>query len=129
MLHLDDVQLYDLSEAGRLLFKDPARLEREARLRKLPAVTVEQGLALPAPWVDAEAGVSAADPSSNIRLEACETSPNQYYATNEGWQYWVFDGGTGPTSSLDLIDPDGVVALSDSFGLTAGGPRGALDPC
>jgi len=28
MLQLDDVQLYDLSEAGPLLFKDPARLTR-----------------------------------------------------------------------------------------------------
>ncbi|MDJ0521133.1 MAG: hypothetical protein QNJ90_03565 [Planctomycetota bacterium] len=62
MLHLDDVQLYDLSEAGGLLFKDPARLAREARLRRLPATRVEAGLALPAPWVDAEAGVSDADP-------------------------------------------------------------------
>ncbi len=62
MLQLDDVQLYDLSEAGGLLFKDPARLTREALLRKVPSTRVEEGLALPAPWVDAEAGISDADP-------------------------------------------------------------------
>lgn len=62
MLQLDDVQLYDLSEAGDLLFKDPARLAREARLRKVPSARLEAGLALPAPWVEAEAGVSDADP-------------------------------------------------------------------
>jgi len=64
MLHRDDVQLYDLPEAGGLLFKDPARLEREARLRKVPATWIDAGLALPAPWVDAAAGLSAADPEA-----------------------------------------------------------------
>ncbi|MDF1700770.1 MAG: hypothetical protein P1V36_06395 [Planctomycetota bacterium] len=64
MLHLDDVQLYDLSEAGPLLFKDPARLTREARIRVIPATRVGSALALPAPWVEAEAGRSDADPIS-----------------------------------------------------------------
>ena len=64
MLHLDDVQLYVLSEAGPLLFKDPVRLTREARLRAIPAAQVGADLGLPAPWVDAEAGLSDADPIS-----------------------------------------------------------------
>jgi len=61
MLHLDDAQLYDLSEAGPLLFKDPVRLGREARIRAIPSARVGPALGLPAPWVDAEAGRSQAD--------------------------------------------------------------------
>ncbi len=61
MLQLDDVQLYDLSEAGGLLFKDPARLTREARQQAIPSARLPEGVALPAPWVEAEAGVSNAD--------------------------------------------------------------------
>ena len=64
MLHLDDVQLYELSEAGPLLFKDPARLAREARIRIIPSARIGADLGLPAPWVEAAAGTSHADPES-----------------------------------------------------------------
>ena len=64
MLQLDDVQLYDLSEAGALLFSDPARLARQARLRQVPSARVAQTIGLPAPWVEAQAGRSGADPIS-----------------------------------------------------------------
>lgn len=64
MLHLDDVQLYELSEAGPLLFRDPARLAREARIRRIPAARLGTDLGLPAPWVEAATGASAADPES-----------------------------------------------------------------
>ena len=64
MLQLDDVQLYELSEAGALLFSDPARLARRARLRQIPAARVAARIGLPAPWVEAECGRSGADPAS-----------------------------------------------------------------
>jgi hypothetical protein len=64
MLQLDDVQLYDLSEAGALLFSDPARLRRQARLQQVPSARVDREIGLPAPWVEAESGRSGADPVS-----------------------------------------------------------------
>lgn len=64
MLQADAVQLYDLSEAGRLLYRDPVRLAREARLRQVPAARAERQLGLPVPWVEAESGRSAADPEA-----------------------------------------------------------------
>ena len=64
MLHLDDVQLYELSEAGPLLFRDPVRLAREARLRSIPSARIGPALGLPAAWVEAETGTSGADPAS-----------------------------------------------------------------
>jgi hypothetical protein len=64
MLQLDATQLYDLSEAGRLLCRDPVRLAREAKLRQIPSARVERRVGLPIPWVDAEAGESASDPES-----------------------------------------------------------------
>jgi len=64
MLQLDDVQLYDLSEAGGLLFKDPARLSREARQGAIPSARTETGLGLPAPWVEAACGLKPTDPAS-----------------------------------------------------------------
>ncbi len=64
MLQLDAVQLYDLSEAGRLLYRDPARLAREARRQHIPSARVEQEIGLPAPWVDAERGAGPADPEA-----------------------------------------------------------------
>lgn len=64
MLQLDAVQLYDLSEAGRLLFRDPLRLRREARRLEIPSACAEQQLGLPAPWVEAESGASPADPEA-----------------------------------------------------------------
>lgn len=64
MLHLDDVQLYELSEAGPLLFRDPARLAREARIRVIPSARIGSALGLPKAWVEAEVGTSGADPAS-----------------------------------------------------------------
>ena len=64
MYQLDDVQLYDLSEAGRLLFRDPVRLAREARARKIPSALIPEGLGLPVPWVDALAGTRPEDPEA-----------------------------------------------------------------
>ena len=64
MLHLDDVQLYELSEAGPLLFRDPARLAREARIRVIPSARIGPAVGLPAAWVDAASGASDADPES-----------------------------------------------------------------
>jgi hypothetical protein len=64
MLHLDDVRLYELSEAGSLLFKGPAWLAREARQQAIPSARVGAALGLPAAWVEAEAGLSDSDPVS-----------------------------------------------------------------
>lgn len=68
MHHLDDVQLYDLSEAGRLLYRDPVRLIREARHRRVPSARIPsegpEGLGFPAAWVDAMAGTRAEDPEA-----------------------------------------------------------------
>ena len=61
---LDDVQLYDLSEAGRLLCRDPVRLAREARHRQIPSALGPQGLGLPTAWVDAAAGTRPEDPEA-----------------------------------------------------------------
>lgn len=64
MYQLDDVQLYDLSEAGRLLYRDPVRLTRQARHRRIPSVLGPEGLGLPAPWVEAQAGTRPEDPEA-----------------------------------------------------------------
>ncbi|MDJ0975600.1 MAG: hypothetical protein QNJ98_14150 [Planctomycetota bacterium] len=64
MLKSDAIDLFDLSEAGRLLFRDPVRLAREARLRRVPATWIGDALAFPVAWVEAEAGVSAVDPEA-----------------------------------------------------------------
>ena len=64
MLKLDAMDLYDLSEAGALLFKDPARLRREARLRKIPSAREGPNLGLPRPWVDAAAEITPVDEES-----------------------------------------------------------------
>jgi len=64
MLQLDDVQLYDLSEAGSRLFSDAARLTRLARLRRVPAAQMDGVLGLPVPWVDAASGQSGSDPEA-----------------------------------------------------------------
>ncbi|MHC5011188.1 MAG: hypothetical protein ACYTG6_09590 [Planctomycetota bacterium] len=61
MLHLDAGDLYDLSEAGRLLFADPERLRRWIRQHRIPGTEVDGELALPAAWVDAAAGRSPSD--------------------------------------------------------------------
>src|SRR5262245_28874804 len=67
MLHLDAAELYDLPEAARLLFADPARLAREARLGKIPSARVGRSLGLPAPWVRAAAGLAPVDEESTRR--------------------------------------------------------------
>lgn len=64
MLKSDAIDLFDLSEAGRLLFRDPVRLAREARQRRVPATWIGDRLAFPVAWVEAEAGVSAMDPEA-----------------------------------------------------------------
>jgi len=64
MLQLDDIQLYDLSEAGSRLFSDPRRLARLARSRRVPSAEVDGVLGLPVAWVEAESGQSGADPQS-----------------------------------------------------------------
>lgn len=64
MYQLDDVQLYDLSEAGRLLYRDPVRLSRQARHRRIPSALSPQGLGLPSAWVDAAAGTRPEDPEA-----------------------------------------------------------------
>jgi hypothetical protein len=61
MLPLDASQLYDLPEAGRLLFMGAGRLRRLVGQRRIPW-TIEGGrTVLPRAWVDAEAGISATD--------------------------------------------------------------------
>lgn len=61
---MDAIDLFDLSEAGRLLLRDPVRLAREARLRRVPSTRVEGTLAFPRPWVEAEAGIAPVDAES-----------------------------------------------------------------
>ncbi len=65
MLHRDATDLYDLPEAGRLLFTDPARLEREARRGRIPYAVVGAEVGLPAPWVEAAAGIAPIDEASS----------------------------------------------------------------
>lgn len=61
---LDDTQLYDLSEASRLLFRDPAWLARGCRTGRIPWQSRDGRILLPAPWVEAEAGRSDSDPEA-----------------------------------------------------------------
>lgn len=86
MLKSDAIDLFDLSEAGRLLFRDPARLAREARLRQIPATWVGERLALPVAWVEAEAGIQPVDPEA-VRSYWIERlappSPDAHRATRE----------------------------------------------
>ena len=85
MYHLDDVQLYDLSQASRLLYRDPVRLAREARLRRIPSTRVPGGaLGLPTAWVDAEAGTRPQDPAALCRVwlqRLAPPSPDAHRAT------------------------------------------------
>jgi len=57
----DAPQLYDLPEAGRLLFKDPVRLERDIRRGRAPGTFRAGAWRLPAAWVTAASGHSEAD--------------------------------------------------------------------
>lgn len=69
MLHVDADELYDLSEAGRILRVDPVRIRRWARTGKAPLVPRPQGgTALPRAWVDAETGLSPSDPEALLRF-------------------------------------------------------------
>jgi hypothetical protein len=56
MLPLDATELYDLPEAARLLFADPARLRRWARQKRVPICRRPEGDGVPRAWVDAETG-------------------------------------------------------------------------
>jgi hypothetical protein len=67
MLRSDSTELYDLPEAGALLYADPVRLLRLARGRRIPSAWVEGGLGLPVAWVEAEAGRSAQDAEALAR--------------------------------------------------------------
>ena len=65
MLHVDADELYDLSEAGRILRADPARIRRWARTGAAPLVPRPGGAAeLPRAWVDAAGGRSGSDPDA-----------------------------------------------------------------
>ena len=65
MLHVDADELYDLSEAGRILRADPVRIRRWARTGAAPLVPrSEGGAALPRAWVDAAGGRSGSDPEA-----------------------------------------------------------------
>src|SRR5262245_47288135 len=70
MLHLDAAELYDLPEAARLLFADPARLAREARLGKIPSARVGRSLGLPAPWGRRRRGARAGGGGEHAALLA-----------------------------------------------------------
>lgn len=61
MRTVDAAPFYDLPEAGRLLWADPARLAREAAQRSVPAARTPEGWALPKAWVDAQAGLEPTD--------------------------------------------------------------------
>jgi len=61
MLPLDAAELYDLSEAARLLWVGPERIRRWIRLGRVPATRRETGLHLPRAWVDAACGQEATD--------------------------------------------------------------------
>lgn len=65
MLHVDADELYDLSEAGRILRADPYRIRRWARTGGAPLVPRPRGrFALPRAWVDAAGGQSGSDPDA-----------------------------------------------------------------
>jgi len=61
MLPLDDAALYDLSDAGRLLFCDAHWLRRRARRRLVPSTWRREQMVLPRDWVEAEAGIAPLD--------------------------------------------------------------------
>ena len=64
MFKLDAIELLDLSEAGALLLRDPARLEREIRLGRVPAARVAGQVAIPVPWAESAAGIAPTDEES-----------------------------------------------------------------
>jgi hypothetical protein len=65
MLHVDADELYDLSEAARILRADPVRIRRWARTGAAPLVPRPTGdFALPRAWVDATAGRTGSDPEA-----------------------------------------------------------------
>lgn len=61
MLPLDAAELYDLSEAARLLWVGPGRIRRWIRIGKVPAVRRQAVWHLPRAWVDAACGREATD--------------------------------------------------------------------
>lgn len=64
MFKLDTIELLDLSEAGAMLLRDPARLEREIRLGRVPAARVAGQVAIPVPWAESAAGIAPTDEES-----------------------------------------------------------------
>jgi hypothetical protein len=64
MFKLDAIDLLDLSEAGALLLRDPARLRREIRLGRVPAARVAGQVAIPLPWAESAAGIAPTDEPS-----------------------------------------------------------------
>ena len=64
MFKLDAIELLDLSEAGAMLLRDPARLEREIRLGRIPAARVAGQVAIPVPWAESAAGIAPTDEES-----------------------------------------------------------------
>jgi len=64
MLKLDAIDLLDLSEAGEMLLRDPARLRRQIRTRQIPAAMVLGTWGVPLPWAEAAAGIAPVDESS-----------------------------------------------------------------
>jgi hypothetical protein len=75
MLHRDATDLYELPEAGRRLFADPARLEREARRGVIPHARVGAAIGLPAPWVDAAAGTLPVDEAASREYWLARLAP------------------------------------------------------
>jgi hypothetical protein len=61
MLPLDASELYDLSEAARLLWVGPGRIRRWIRIGRVPAVRRRAVWHLPRAWVDAACGKEAVD--------------------------------------------------------------------
>ena len=81
MLHVDADELYDLSEAGRILRADPVRIRRWARIGAAPLVPrPEGGPALPRAWVDAESGESGSDPAALLRYWCERLAPPSGHA-------------------------------------------------
>ncbi len=123
MLKLDATDYYDLSEAGRLLLKDPGRLAREARLRKIPSAHIGGEIGLPKPWVDAAAGLTATDEDSMrtywlARLEP--PSPDAHRASR----------GRSALGDVELLDGDEAAkrVFADAAGLRRLAMDGRLPP-
>jgi hypothetical protein len=121
MLRADATELYDLAEAGALLFADPARLRRLSEARRIPAAWVEEGLGLPVPWVEAEAGRSPEDPDALARYWLERLAPPAPEARRP-----VRDRAS--LAGLDLLTPSEAAArvCADPAALARMGSEGTL---